>query len=363
MPGPGTERPRGGEGMAGLTLTAEAASRFARITLGGVRREFPSKLDHVLGGLEDALGPRQLHPAFYGCFDWHSAVHGHWMLARLLRRFPELPEAGAIRGVLDEHLAPGPLAGELAYFVHPGHAGFERTYGWAWLLELAAELEPWEAAGAWKSALRPLALAVAEAFRAFLPRLSCPIRAGTHGNTAFSLDLALDYARVCGDQPLEDLVTERARSFYVRDGRGAVGAEPGGEDFLSPALEEAALMARILPERSFRKWFKGFLPDLGASGILAPALVPDRSDPRIVHLDGLNLSRARAFRVLAGALATHDPRRPALEAAARRHAQAALPHVASGHYVGEHWLGTFAVRMLGDETAAAPAPVGDSGAR
>jgi hypothetical protein len=340
--------PGAGRRVPGLTLSADAASRFARITLGGVRREFPGKLDHVLYGPEDVLSPRALHPAFYGCFDWHSAVHGHWMLARLLRRFPDLPEARAIGEVLDKHLAAEPMAGETAYFRHPGQLSFERSYGWAWLLKLAAELRDWgsAAARAWSAQLQPLADVVVERFQAFLPRLTYPIRTGLHSNTAFSLDLALDYARVSGDGGLEALLVERARAYYLNDRRGPLAAEPGGEDFLSPCLEEAALMGRILPAITFRAWVTGFLPGLTRSGVLTPALVSDRSDPRIVHLDGLNLSRARALLALAGALGDKDPRRAALERAALRHGEAALPHVGSGNYGGDHWLATFAVRLL-----------------
>lgn len=331
----------------GMELSPAAASRFARITLAGVRREYPAKLDHVLCGPEDVQSPRTLHPAFYGCFDWHSAVHGHWMLARLLRGFPRLPEAAAIQGVLDEHLAPALIAREAAYFRRPGQLGFERSYGWGWLLKLAAELMAWDAtpARAWSDQLRPLTEIVVQRFQDFLPRQTYPIRTGVHPNTAFSLALALDYARVSGDGALERLLTERARDYFLGDRRGPLAQEPGGEDFLSPCLEEAALMGRILPAVQFRAWFTGFLPELE----LEPARVSDRSDGKLVHLDGLNLSRARALLELARALGPSDPRRPALEQAARRHGEAALPHVASGDYGGEHWLATFAVRLLDAE--------------
>jgi len=326
----------------GPGLSPGEASRYARITLGCVRREYPAKMDHVLLGPEDLLSPRSLHPAFHGCFDWHSAVHGHWMLARLLRAFPDLPEAPAIRALLDEHLAPDPIAAEVAYFHRPGQLGFERTYGWAWLLKLAAELMAAPAARNWSAALRPLAEVVAGRFRAFLPRLACPVRSGVHPNTAFSLSLALDYARAGGDGDLEQLLTRRARGYYLRDRRAALASEPGGEDFLSPSLEAAALMGRILPAVSFRAWLTGYLPER----MPGPVQVSDRSDPKLVHLDGLNLSRARALLEVARALGGHDPRRPALERAARRHAGAALPHVGSGDYGGDHWLATFAVRLL-----------------
>jgi hypothetical protein len=331
-----------------LRLTAAVASRFARNTLEAVRREFPNKLDHVLAGPEDALPPSRLHPSFYGCYDWHSAVHGHWMLARLLRRFPRLPEAPAIRTVLDEHLAADRIRVETAYFLAPAHRGFERPYGWAWLLKLAAELGGGDGPGdrSWREGLRPLAEAVAAAFRKHLPALAHPNRTGVHGNTAFSLNLALDYARTAGDPALDALLEERARNYYLEDRNGPLGWEPGGEDFLSPCLEEAALMARILPPEAFRPWLEGFLPDLGRDPRLEPATVPDRTDPRMVHLDGLNLSRARCLRALAAALGPGNPLVPVLEGCARAHGVAALPHVVSGNYLGDHWLASFAVLLL-----------------
>ena len=329
-----------------LRLTADVASRFARSTLVAVRREYPHKLDHVLAGPGDVQPPSQLHPAFHGCFDWHSAVHGHWMLARLLRRFPRLPEAPAIRAVLDEHLTPARIQVEAAYFNDPAHRGFERPYGWAWLLKLAVELTGMEGPGAWAEALAPLARAAAEAFRAYLPALSRPDRSGQHGNTAFSLDLALDYARTAGDAALAGLLEERALAWYGPDRDGPLAWEPGGEDFLSPCLEEAALMARILPGQAFRPWLDGFLPGLCRGVALAPVPVLDHTDPRIVHLDGLNLSRARCLRGLAAALGPGDSRSRLLERDAHAHGAAALPHVVTGQYVGDHWLASFAVLMF-----------------
>ena len=339
---------QGPEPESERALTPTAASRFAQITLACVWREYPNKMDHILHGPEDVRSPKQLHPSFYGCFDWHSAVHGHWMLAKLLRTFPDLPEAEAIRAVLDVHLAPERLRGEVAYFRHPGHFGFERTYGWAWLLKLAAELADWDAAEArtWSARLQPLADAVVERFHEFLPRQTYPIRTGTHGNTAFSLNLALDYARTHRDTGLEALLVERARTWFLKDGSALTAGEPGGEDFLSPFLEEAAFMARILPARGFRAWVKPWLPELRGSAVLIPARVSDRSDPRIVHLDGLNLSRARALQTLAAALGPRDPMGAELQMASHNHGAAALPQVASGQYCGEHWLATFAVRLL-----------------
>jgi hypothetical protein len=322
-----------------LSLDAGAASHFARLALKCVRQEYPNKLDHVMNGAQEVQSPRALHPAFYGCYDWHSSVHGHWMLAKLLRRFPQLPEAGDVRAVLDEHLAPEPVAVEVLYFGQPNRKSFERTYGWAWLLKLQAELRSWDSADArrWADALQPLADTVTRAYLDFLPRQTYPIRTGVHPNTAYGLSLALDYAQVMHDERLGALIAERARTYYAKDVDAPLKWEPGGEDFLSPALEEAALMARILPGSQFRGWMKAFLPAVK----LTPAIVSDRTDPKIVHLDGLNLSRARCLYALSGAL-----RRPVLAQLGDTHARASLPHIASGSYEGEHWLGTFAVQMM-----------------
>jgi len=261
------------------------------------------------------------------------------MLARLLRGFPALKEAAQIRAVLDEHLSAGPIAAEVEYFRQPNRKSFERTYGWGWLLKLSAGLRAWEDPDArrWADALQPLAETVVRAFFDFLPRQTYPIRTGVHPNTAFGLSLALDYAQAVRDEKLGALLAERARTYFGKDTEAPLKWEPGGEDFLSPALEEAALMARILPASDFRAWMKAFLPAVK----LTPAIVSDRTDPKIVHLDGLNLSRARCLYALSVAL-----QRPALAQLGDTHAQASLPFISSGSYEGEHWLGTFAVHML-----------------
>ena len=329
-----------------LSLDSAEASRFARLALKCVRQEYPNKLDHVMAGPPDVQAPKALHPSFYGCFDWHSAVHAHWMLLRLLGKFPELAESNDIRAALDENLAPQSIAQEVAYFAEPNRKSFERTYGWAWLLELSAELHGQASPDAqrWASQLQPLADAVALAFGTFLPKQTYPIRTGVHPNTAFSLRLALDYARAVHDEKLGKLIEQRARAWFENDREAPIAWEPGGEDFLSPALEEAALMARVLPAPEFRSWLYGFLPKLIKDGKLAPAVVSDRTDPKIVHLDGLNLSRADALYALAQALG--GKQRAMLSALGDAHAQASLPHIASGSYEGEHWLATFAVHML-----------------
>ena len=331
-------------------LAPEVADRLAGLALRCVGQEYPHKLDHVMNGAAEVRGPKDLHPAFYGCFDWHSCVHGHWMLVRLLKAHPGMGRGAEIRTVLDAHLTPGRIAAELAYLDQPNRRSFERTYGWAWLLKLSAELRTWEDPGArrWSEALDPLARAFARRLEAFLKVQTYPIRTGVHPNTAFSLDLALDYALAAGDRGLERVIRDRARAWYGRDRNGPLAWEPGGEDFLSPCLEEAALMARVLDGPAYRAWLAGFLPRLRG---LVPAVVADRTDPKIVHLDGLNLSRARALRRIAGALGPADPRWRQLRDLADRHEAASLPHLASGAYEGEHWLGTFAVRALAEAQA------------
>jgi hypothetical protein len=329
-------------------LDAAVASRFAKQALDCVEKEYPNKPDHVMNGLQDATGPKAQHPAFYGCFDWHSSVHGHWMLARLLRLHPDLPEGGRIRTVLATHLAPGPIATELAYLDPPGRKAFERTYGWAWLLKLDAELRTWEdpQAKAWEAALRPLAARIAADLSAFLDRLSYPIRSGVHPNTAFTLSLALDYAEAAKDSDLSTKIRARSLAYFSKDESCPLFYEPSGEDFLSGCLEEAALMARVLQGRTYHGWLDAFLPALAAGKKLQPAIVSDRSDPRIVHLDGLNLSRAENLSRIAARLGTSDPRRAELLRLADAHLDASLPYVTGGSYEGGHWLATYAVRAL-----------------
>ena len=327
-------------------LTSETANRFAEIALGHVTREYPHKLDHVLEGPEDALGPRQLHPIFFGSFDWHSCCHGYWLLLRTRRLFPGLPAAPQVEALLDEMLVPEKVAGELAYLDRAYTGGFERPYGWAWLLALHAEAQRHEAA--WGEVLAPLAAAFAERFKTYLPKLTYPIRVGTHFNTAFAMILALDWADK-NDEALVRLILERSVSYFDRD-IACPRLEPGGDEFLSPALTEALLMRRVLDEASFSEWFKAFLPGLTggeAVTLLRPAFVSDRSDGKIAHLDGVNLSRAWCWRGLAPAL---DPELAALARdTADAHLDASLPHVA-GDYMGEHWLATFALLALqGDD--------------
>jgi hypothetical protein len=329
-------------------LTPPQASRLAAIALGHVTREYPNKLDHVLGDASDLAAPRALHPIFYGSLDWHSCVHGHWLLAHLLRRDPRLPEADRIRALLTASFTAERVAGERAYLARPTTRGFERPYGWAWLLMLAAELARFPVAERdWFAALQPLAATFAQRFMDHLPRATYPVRTGVHSNTAFALTLALEYAATCEDAALAAVVRATARRWYWNDA-GCQAWEPGGEDFLSPALIEAVCMRQVLAPGEFALWFRRFLPDLeqGApAALFEPAIVTDRSDGRIVHLDGLNLSRAWCWASLATALAPDDPLRDRLWRAARRHIDAGLPHV-TGDYMGEHWLATFACLAL-----------------
>jgi hypothetical protein len=334
-----------------LSLTAAQASHFARLALKCVRKEYPNKLDHTMNDGSEVRSPRALHPAFYGCFDWHSTVHGHWMLVHLLRLFPNLPEARDIREALDDNLSAKNIAGEVAYLKQANRASFERTYGWAWLLKLAEELHGWKdnEGARWSKNLQPLADGFVEKYLAFLPKQNYPIRTGVHPNTAFGLAFALDYARALNHKKLEDLIVERSRNYFARDLNYPAAWEPGGEDFFSPALMEADLMRRVMTGREFAAWFHRFIPGISRGlpkALLDPAIVTDRTDPKLVHLDGLNLSRSWCMRSIATDLPRTDPARRILARSADAHARAALGFVSSGNYEGEHWLASFAVYML-----------------
>jgi len=307
-----------------LKLTHKQASSLAQLALKGIRKEFPNKPGDVLNSDADAKRPRTLHPAFYGCFDWHSAVHSHWMLVRLLRLFPDLPEAKQVRAALAEHLTAKNLKAEADSFARPNARSFERPYGWAWLLKLAEELHGWDDADAkkWSKDLKPLADTIVSRYLAFFPKQTYPIRTGVHPNTAFGLAFALDYARAVDHKQLRQLIEERSRSYFARDVEVPAAWEPGGADFFSPSLMEADLMRRVLPPAEFRTWFRRFLPGVARGepkSLLKPATVTDRSDPQLVHLDGLNLSRAWCMRGVAAALPADDPARKVLaESAARQ---------------------------------------------
>jgi Protein of unknown function (DUF2891) len=333
------------------TLTIDEASRFARLALKCVTKEYPNKPEHVLNEGRDVQSPKALHPAFYGCYDWHSSVHGHWMLVRLLRLFPTLPESQDIRRALNSNLTAENIEAEVRYLKQPNRQSFERTYGWAWLLKLAEELYQWEDLDGknWSKNLQPLADALVAQYLVFLPKQTYPIRTGVHPNTAFGLAFAMDYATAVGDNKLKAMVIERSLNYFGKDVNYPVAWEPGGEDFFSPALMEADLMRRVLSPVEYRAWLGRFLPGLTKGepkSLLAPAIVSDRSDPKLVHLDGLNLSRAWCMRSIAAALPADDPSRKVLAEAAALHARDALTNVTSGDYAGEHWLASFAVYLL-----------------
>lgn len=332
--------------MASL-LTAEIASRLAAMAIANVTREFPNKLDHVLTDPDDVKRPRDLHPIFYGSFDWHSCVHGYWVLVRLHRRFEEL--RGRIKPLIDTHVTPANVAQEVAYLRDPIRRTFERPYGMAWLLMLGAELTRCTDPDAlrWRGTLAPLLSAFAERARDFLGAARYPVRAGMHSNSAFALALSFDYAQVAGDAALAQAIGDKARQWFAGD-TDCPAWEPDGEDFLSPTLIEALCMTRVLPPADFHSWLDRFLPRLAErqpTALFAPVVVDQRSDLRFSHLDGLNLSRAWCWRALAEGFDAGDPRRALAFAAAAAHRDASLPHIADD-YAGSHWLASFALLAL-----------------
>jgi hypothetical protein len=299
----------------------------------------------------DALPPRELMPAFYGCYDWHSAVHGHWLLARLARLFPSAPFTQGARAALAKTLTAANIEGEVAYITVPGREPFERPYGLAWLLMLAAELRAWDDAEAreWSATLRPLEELSVARLTFWIPKLMYPVRSGEHGQTAFAFGLILDWARAAGDAAMERLITSRTLDLYRGDRDAPLSYEPSGHDFLSPCLGEADLMRRILAPADFAVWLAAFLPGIpedGSADWLRPAIVTDRADGKLAHIDGLNLSRAWMLEGMMSGLPRGDRRLPALEAAARAHREVGLASVTGEHYAGGHWLGTFAVYLM-----------------
>ena len=311
---------------------AKAAERFAKLALACVHKEYPNKISHAMTSDKDVAPPRELTPAFYGCYDWHSSVHGHWLLARLARTFPDAPFAAGARAALRESITPERIAREVQYLRGEGRASFERPYGLAWLLQLAAELREWDPE--LSATLQPLENAAVERLKAWLPKLSHPIRSGEHSQTAFALGLIYDY----GHDPL---VASKIREFYAKDRNCPIAYEPSGEDFLSPCLAEADAVRRVMPSKEFAAWFDKFLPALA----LEPEVVTDPSDPRLAHLDGLNLSRAWMLEGIVSGLPKSSPRRAALTAMAKAHRDAGLASVTGEHYEGGHWLGSFAVYL------------------
>jgi hypothetical protein len=329
---------------------AHAAERFAKLALACVGKEYPNKISHVLNSDADVAPPRKLTPAFCGCYDWHSSVHGHWLLVRLLRTFPDASFATPARNALRKSLTAENLKQEAAYLRGAGRASFERPYGLAWLLQLCAELREWDAEKAREMSanLRPLEEASVERLKTWLPKLSHPVRIGEHDQTAFGLGLMLDYARVTGNEAFAKLVTDSARKFFLTDKNCPLVYEPSGEDFLSPSLGEADVMRRVLSPVEFATWLKEFMPQIPTTrnaDWLPVTVSPDPSDPKLAHLDGLNLSRAWMLEGIISALPADDPRRLALAAAADAHRRAGLAAVTGEHYEGGHWLGSFAVYL------------------
>ena len=328
-----------------LTLSLEEANRLAALPLHCMNTEYPNRLGQTLNDSSHIRTPKELHPAFYGCFDWHSSVHGHWSLVKLLKQYPELEQAELIRERLATNISEANIAVEVAYFDMIGNANYERTYGWAWLLKLAEELHTWNdpLARQLENNMAPLTQKIIEGYQRFLPKLLYPIRVGEHPNTAFGLTFAWDYAKTVNHTELLSLIETRAREYYLADEACPLSWEPGGTDFLSPCLEEADLMRRILPEEDYREWLEQFLPQLKNKDFtLEPGRVGDRTDGKLVHLDGVNFSRAWCLYGIAETL----PEYLHLETIAREHIAFSLPSIVDDNYEGTHWLGSFAIYAL-----------------
>jgi hypothetical protein len=330
--------------MADTSFDHAQAERFARLALDCVHKPYPNKIAHSLNSDADVKPPRELTPAFYGCYDWHSSVHGHWLLVRLIRLFPDAPFVAEARRALGQSLTEANIAQEVKYLETDGRGSFERPYGLAWLLQLAAELAEFDDPDAhrWSAALKPLEHAVTTRIAAWLPKMEHPVRAGEHNNTAFSIGLMLDYARVTDNNEFHKLVEARAREYYLKDKACPLNYEPSGEDFLSPCLAEADVVRRLLPPDEFGRWFTAFLPRVD----LTPTRVVDPADGKLYHLAGLNLSRAWMLEGIAGHLPVGDRRRPQFLALADTLSQAGIESIKSEHYEGGHWLGSFAVYLV-----------------
>jgi hypothetical protein len=333
------------------TFDASAAARFATLALKCVHQEYPNKIAHVLSGDEDVAPPRRLTPAFYGCYDWHSSVHGHWLLARLARVFPDEPFAPAARDALQQSLTPDHIKDEVLYITGPGRTSFERPYGLAWLMQLGTELREWDdpMAKVMAANLKPLEVAAKERLSDWLPKLTNPIRIGEHNQTAFALGLLLDSARNSGDKEFETLLVGKIRDFYLKDRNCPMAYEPSGEDFLSPCLAEADVVRRVLAPKEFQLWLTKFLPVIptdGSSAWLKPGVVTDPTDPKLAHLDGLNLSRAWMLEGIASGLPAKDAKLTSIHATAAVHRAKGLAAVTGEHYEGGHWLGSFAVYLV-----------------
>ena len=342
---------------------AKAAERFAKLALACVHKEYPNKIAHVLNSDADVAPPRKLTPAFCSCYDWHSSVHGHWLLVRLLRTFPDAPFAKDARDALKQSLTAENLRQEATYIKGEGRSSFERPYGLSWLLQLCAELREWDdpQAREWSANLKPLEDVAVSRLKTWLPKLLNPVRVGEHDQTAFGLGLMFDYARTVHDDAFAKLIRDSAKKFFLTDKDCPLAYEPSGEDFLSPCLGEADLMRRVLPQKEFASWLTEFMPQIPVTrktesdesepdalfntDWLRVAVSPDPSDPKLAHLDGLNLSRAWMLEGILSALPDNDPRRAVLQATADAHRRAGLAAVTGEHYEGGHWLGSFAVYL------------------
>ncbi len=350
-------------GLGAASAQSIPVDRFASLALDCVHQEYPNKIGHVLNSDRDVAPPRQLTPTFFGCFDWHSSVHGHWLLVRLAKRFPDAAFVPAARAALEESFTPEKIAAEVRYLKAEGRKSFERPYGLAWLLCLADELHTWKDdadAARWSKNVSPLERIAADRFRQWLEKLHYPIRTGEHSQTAFAFGLVHDWAKAVGDSRMVDLIAVKSRDFYFDDVGCPMDYEPSGQDFLSPCIAEADLMRRILTPKAFTQWLETFLPGIpqdGSSAWLPVGIVTDRSDGKLAHLDGLNLSRAWMLEGVASALSQKDPRRESLLAAAGVHRTAGLSSVTGEHYAGGHWLGSFASYLVTEKGLERPAEV------
>ncbi|WP_034301809.1 DUF2891 domain-containing protein [Herbaspirillum sp. RV1423] len=332
-----------------MQLDIDLAAAYTEMPLTYLRQEYPNHIMHVLNDAGDVLSPRALHPVFYGCYDWHSAVHGYWLLLRCMRLYPSLPTQDRITAIFDEHFTPELIQQETAYFQVGGRASFERPYGFGWILGLEQELaaSPHPRAAAWSAAMQPLTMEIRKRLLDYLSKLTYPIRVGTHYNTAFALALAIDYARAANDGELENDIIDASQRYYGKDESYPAHYEPGGDEYISAALTEALLMSKVLDEAAFPNWFNRFLPRIDQVGqLMQPAQVSDRTDPKIAHLDGLNLSRAWCMKHISRHLPADHPAQAALTAAVERHLNASIGHVVGSHYSGGHWLASFALLAL-----------------
>jgi len=338
-------------------IDAALANRFSRLAMDCAHREYPNKVSRTMDSDVEVGPPRELFPVFYGCFDWHSSVHGHWLLVRLLNVGPQdalwRDEAVA---VLDKSFTVDNIAGEIANFARPARGSWERPYGLAWFLQLTTELREWEdpKAQEWLEVLIPLEADIAQSLKDWLPKLAYPIRLGTHNQSAFAFGLMFDWSRAAGDTEMEQLIIQRSKTFHLDDINCPLTYEPSGEDFLSPCLMEADLMRRILDGGEFSNWLTAFLPDIptdGSGDWLSPGIVKDASDGKLVHLDGVNSSRAWNLYNIARALPEGDPRKASLVAAAKIHADTGVAAVSDEHYSGSHWLASFATYLMTDRGA------------